>query len=62
MYDYMIQNGSEINYVQGNGYMPRMLDTLIALNDKPKFIGRNTLMVGHTIFMLMLSLNEYGVL
>ena len=35
----MIQNGSEINYVQGNGYMPRMLDALLVLNDKAKFIG-----------------------
>ena len=62
MYDYMIQNGSEINYVQGNGYMPRMLDTLIALNDKPKFIGRNTPGRGaYNLYADVIYENEYGV-
>ena len=51
MYDYMIQNGSEINYVQGNGYMPRMMH--LVLNDKAKFIGKIHLVAVHTIFMRM---------
>ena len=61
MYDYMIQNGSEINYVQGNGYMPRMLDALLVLNDKAKFIGKDTPGRGaYNLYADVIYENEYG--
>ena len=59
MYDYMIQNGSEINYVQGNGYMPHV-DALLVLS-KAKFIGKDTPGRGaYNLYADVIYENEYG--
>jgi len=39
MYDYMRKSGYDIGYLSDGSYMPRMLDTVLALSDKQKFLG-----------------------
>jgi uncharacterized small protein (DUF1192 family) len=37
MYDYMRKNGLNVNYLPDGGYMPRMMDALLVIDDKQKF-------------------------
>lgn len=39
MYDYMRRSGYDIGYLADGSYMPRMLDSVLALSDKQKFLG-----------------------
>ena len=37
IYDYMRKNGYDINYLAEGAYMPRIMDTVLALDDQKKF-------------------------
>ena len=39
IYDYMVQSGQDINYVQDVGFMPRMLDVPLAMENPAQFKG-----------------------
>ena len=40
IYDYMVKSGQDINYVQDVGYMPRMLDVPLAMENPSQFKGK----------------------
>ena len=39
MFDYMRKNGLDVNYIPDGGYMPRMMDAILAVADKDGFIN-----------------------
>ena len=39
IYDYMVKSGQDVNYVQDVGYMPRMLDVPLAMENPSQFKG-----------------------
>ena len=62
MYDYMRKNGLNANYLPEGGYMPRMMDTLLVINDRAKFIygeGRNK-RGAKALYSDVIYENEYG--
>ena len=62
MYDYMRKNGLNANYLPEGGYMPRMIDTLLVINDRAKFIygeGRNK-RGAKALYSDVIYENEYG--
>lgn len=62
IYDYMVKSGQEINYVQGVGYMPRMLDAPLAIQEKPDFMGTLQGDKGAVpLYRNVIFENEYGV-
>ena len=40
IYDYMVKSGQDVNYVQDVGYMPRMLDVPLAMENPSQFKGK----------------------
>ena len=62
IYDYMVKSGQDINYVQGVGYMPRMLDAPLAIQEKPDFMGELEGNKGAVpLYRNVIFENEYGV-
>lgn len=62
IYDYMVKSGQDINYVQGVGYMPRMLDAPLAIQEKPDFMGELEGKKGAVpLYQQVIFENEYGV-
>lgn len=39
VYDYMVKSGQDVNYIQDVGYMPRMLDVPLAMENPSQFKG-----------------------
>ena len=61
IYDYMVKNGQDINYVQGVGYMPRMLDAPLAIQEISKFLGElNGDKGAIPLYQQVIFNNEYG--
>ncbi len=62
IYDYMVKSGQDINYIQGVGYMPRMLDAPLAIQEKPNFMGTLQGDKGAVpLYRNVIFENEYGV-
>ena len=64
MYDYMRKNGLDLNYIPDAGYMPRMLDSILAINDAQGFIFGNGQQKrgAKALYSDVIYENEYGVL
>jgi len=62
IYDYMVKSGQDLNYVQGVGYMPRMLDAALAIQEKTDFMGKLEGDKGAVpLYRNVIFENEYGV-
>jgi uncharacterized membrane protein YgcG len=61
IYDYMVKNGQDINYVQDVGYMPRMLDAVLAISEVTEFLGELDGSKGAIpLYQQVIFDNEYG--
>ena len=61
IYDYMVKNGQDINYVQDVGYMPRMLDAPLAIQEVSQFLGELDGSKGAIpLYQQVIFDNEYG--
>jgi len=61
MYDYMIKMGQDVNYIQDVGYMPRMLDAMLAIDNPLDFKGNlNGKKGAIPLYQKVIFDNEYG--
>jgi len=61
MYDYMIKMGQDVNYIQDVGYMPRMLDAMLAIDNPLDFKGNlNGEKGAIPLYQKVIFDNEYG--
>jgi hypothetical protein len=61
IYDYMVKNGQDVNYVQDVGYMPRMLDAPLAIQEVTQFLGELDGSKGAIpLYQQVIFDNEYG--
>ena len=61
IYDYMVKNKQEVNYITDSGYMPRMLDSALAINEKAQFLGDlNGDKGAIPLYQQVIYENEYG--
>jgi hypothetical protein len=61
IYDYMVKSGQDLNYVQGVGYMPRMLDAPLAIQEVTQFLGELDGSKGAIpLYQQVIFDNEYG--
>ena len=64
MFDYMRKGGLNVNYLPEGGYMPRMMDTLLVIDDRDKFMyGSGKSKRGaKPLYSEVIYENEYGAL
>ena len=64
MYDYMRKNKFDVNYLPEGGYMPRMMDALLAISDREKFMygGGKNKRGAKNLYSEVIYETEYGAL
>lgn len=61
IYDYMVKSNQDINYISDVGYMPRMLDSQLAIDDIAGFKGRLDGDTGAVpLYQQVIYENEFG--
>ena len=61
IYDYMVKNNQNVNYITNAGYMPRMLDARLAISEQKKFVGElNGKKGAIPLYEQVIYENEYG--
>ena len=61
IYDYMVKNNQNVNYITNAGYMPRMLDARLVISEQKNFIGELKGKKGAIpLYEQVIYENEYG--